>query len=407
MRQERCPLPRRSPDIGDGATATEVLSGIGEVGADEWNGLSGGGSPFLRHEFLLALEDSGSACVATGWEARHLLIRDEHGVALAAMPLYLKHHSWGEFVFDQAWAQAYQRIGRDYYPKLVSAVPFTPVTGPRILLRAGAAHEALTQQLLETARDIAARERASSLHILFPPPDSVTALANGELMLRKDCQYHWHNRGYRDFDDFLARFRSDKRKKVRRERRRVLEAGISFRLLHGHEITAPLLEQIYQFHAATFGRRGQPPYLTHSFYQQVVKTLPDSLVVILAECDDAPVACAICLRDDEALYGRYWGCGRQYDSLHFETCFYQGIEYAIQEGLSRFEPGAQGEHKLRRGFEPVLTWSAHWLRDPAFARAVDRYLSDERAWLDDYLQQARDQLPFHRDARPADTTARR
>lgn len=369
--------------------------------------MAGNGSPFLRHEFLLALEDSGSACVTTGWEARHLLIRDTGGMALAAMPLYLKHHSWGEFVFDQAWAQAYQRIGRDYYPKLVSAVPFTPVTGPRILLRAGAAHQDLTQQLLETARDIAGRERASSLHVLFPPADSVASLANGELMLRKDCQYHWHNRGYQDFDDFLARFRSDKRKKVRRERRRVSEAGISFRLLRGHEITAPLLEQIYLFHAATFARRGQTPYLTHSFYEQIVRTLPEALVVILAERDDAPVACAICLRDDEALYGRYWGCDREYDSLHFETCFYQGIEYSIQEGLNRFEPGAQGEHKLRRGFEPVLTWSAHWLRDPVFARAIDNYLSNERIWLDDYLQQARDQLPFHRDGRPANTLARR
>ncbi|MGD8976629.1 MAG: GNAT family N-acetyltransferase [Gammaproteobacteria bacterium] len=382
------------------SAATRTLDSVGDVAASAWNALRPAGSPFLRHEWLYALETSGSACEATGWTPRHLALEDSAGRLLAAMPLYLKDHSWGEFVFDHAWAHAYERSGREYYPKLVSCVPFTPITGPRILTADGVDPLWASARLIEAAQADAAAERASSLHILFPPPETSAGLESLGLMRRTDCQYHWRNDGYDSFDDFLSRFRSDRRKKVRRERRRVQEAGIRFRTLAGTEIEPQLLHQVYRMHAATFLERGQSPYLTRRFFEQLHRTMPESLVLTLALNEGVPVACAICLQDETTLYGRYWGCSERYHSLHFETCLYRGIDYCIDHGLTYFEPGAQGEHKLRRGFEPTLTCSAHWLRDPAFAAAVDDYLTRERRWLQTYLQQARDQLPFHRGQQP-------
>ncbi|MGB5623029.1 MAG: GNAT family N-acetyltransferase [Gammaproteobacteria bacterium] len=374
-----------------------ILDSIGEVAGTAWNALDAGGSPFLRHEFLTALESSGSACEATGWIPRHVLLHDDQGRLLAAMPCYLKDHSWGEFVFDHAWAHAYERSGREYYPKLVSCVPFTPISGPRLLVAAGVDRNRAGARLIETARIAAVTEDASSLHILFPPPDTIAELEALGLSPRKDCQYHWRNRDYACFDDFLARFRSDRRKKVRRERRRVSDAGIGFRRVEGDEITPALLDQVYLMHAATFLERGQSPYLSRRFFSQLHQDMPESLLLILALQDGVPVACAICLRDDDTLYGRYWGCSERYHSLHFETCLYQGIDYSIEHGLARFEPGAQGEHKLRRGFEPTATCSAHWLRDPVFATAIGNHLALERQWLETYLRQSREQLPFRRD----------
>lgn len=377
--------------------APRILHSIGEIAAADWNALQIGGSPFLRHEFLCAVEDSGSACEATGWSPRHVVLEDEKGHVCAAMPLYLKDHSWGEFVFDHAWAQAYERTGRDYYPRLVSCVPFTPISGPRLLLGMDAEPQSVCSQLLEACQNLADSEGASSVHVLFPPRDATVPLSRAGLMLRKDCQYHWQNRGYGNFGEFLALFRADKRKKVKRERRRVAEAGIDFRVVSGTEISPALLDQVYLLHAGTFLERGQRPYLTRRFFAMLHQQLPSALVLFLALDDGVPVACAICLRDESTLYGRYWGCNQRYHSLHFETCFYRGIDYCIEHKLERFEPGAQGEHKLRRGFEPSLTWSAHWLRDPGFAAAVDDYLTRERAWMDDYIHRARDQLPFRRD----------
>ncbi len=381
--------------VAESATP-RILDSIGDVAGTAWNALDLGGSPFLRHEFLSALESSGSACEATGWIPRHVLLEDDQGRVLAAMPCYLKDHSWGEFVFDHAWAHAYERSGRAYYPKLVSCVPFTPISGPRLLVADGVGRNRAEARLIETARIAAVTDEASSLHILFPPPDTIAELEALGLLQRKDCQYHWRNDSYTCFDDFLARFRSDRRKKVRRERRRVKDAGIDFRRVEGNEITPALLDQVYLMHAATFLERGQSPYLTRRFFSQLHQYLPESLLLILALQDEVPVACAICLRDDDTLYGRYWGCSERYHSLHFETCLYQGIDYCIEHGLVRFEPGAQGEHKLRRGFEPTATCSAHWLRDPVFAAAIDNHLALERQWLETYLRQSREQLPFRR-----------
>ena len=367
---------------------------MADIPREDWNGLHAGSNPFLRHEFLNALETSGSATPETGWAARHLVFR-ENGRPLAAMPLYLKNHSWGEFVFDHAWAQAYQRAGREYYPKLVGCVPFTPVTGPRLLIADDADRERAGGVLLAAARALAAREQASSLHILFPTPEP--ALAGDGLLVRKDCQFHWHNDGYDSFDAFLGRFTSSRRKKVRRERRRVQEEGIRFRALAGPEIDDAQMDEIYALHATTFMARGQYPYLTRDFFREICAKLGEALWVLLAMRGDEAIACAIFFRDDKTLYGRYWGANGHYHSLHFETCFYQAIEHCIEAGIDRFEPGAQGEHKLRRGFDPVATWSHHWVADPAFASAIGHYLDDERDWLDEYIEAARHQLPFRRD----------
>ncbi len=406
MPEESRTLPQSPADrTGSEPDLTvRVLESIDEVEASAWNKLASGCGPFLQHQFIAALEASGSACADTGWQPFHLVVQ-RGGTVCAALPLYLKSHSWGEFVFDHAWAEAFHRAGRSYYPKLVSCIPFTPVTGTRLLVAENLDTGRLQRLLADTAADLCRQLGASSLHVLFPPENQLPALEASGLMIRKDCQYHWHNRGYRDFDHFLAGFRSARRKKLRRERRRVREAGVDFRVVTGKELDDELLDEIFRMHAVTFMRRGQAPYLNLQCFRQLRDNLGDSMLVVMAEKSSEPIACAVSFRDDTALYGRYWGAVDDYHSLHFETCFYQGIEYCIREGLQRFEPGAQGEHKLRRGFDPTVTWSAHWIADRAFAAAIGDYLQREAEWLDRYVIDARDQLPFHRRERRDDPGA--
>lgn len=359
--------------------------------------MAGGDNPFVSHAFLSSLEEAGCVGPGTGWSPRHQLVSDDAGL-VAAMPLYLKDHSWGEFVFDHAWAEAYARVGLDYYPKLVCAVPFTPVTGPR-LLHAGAAQKTTARAaLLDAARRLAATEGASSLHVLFP--EDGRALARAGMMLRIDCQYHWHDHGYGNFDGFLDTLRSDKRKKIRRERRRVADSGIRHQFLAGPELGDELLDRIYRLHANTFLERGQLPYLNRDFFFLARERLGEALQVALARQDGRLVACAVFFRGPRTLYGRYWGAAEHHDSLHFETCFYQGIEYCLREGLAGFEPGAQGEHKLRRGFEPVQTCSTHWIAREEFSGAIAAYLTRERGWVREYLQDARRHLPYRRGEAP-------
>ncbi len=370
------------------------LTGIRDVTAAQWNALAGD-NPFLRHEFLSALEDTGCASPGTGWSAQHVALFDEQGLAAAA-PLYLKAHSWGEFVFDFAWARAFEQQGLEYFPKLVCAIPFTPATGPRLLCRPGSPAEPLRAALLASLSERAQSERLSSAHALFVDEAGRGACAAAGWLLRRDCHFQWHNRGYRDFADFLDAFSAEKRKKARRERRRVLEQGIEFRTLDGTQLDDALLERIYAFHALTFIRHGHTPYLNRGFFNRVARALGSDFFVKLAVYGGEPVAAAVFFRSADTLYGRYWGSDEAYHSLHFETCYYQGIDYCIEHGLQRFEPGTQGEHKIARGFEPAITWSAHWIANTPLRRAIGAYLAREGEAIDAYASDAGAHAPFRK-----------
>ncbi len=372
------------------------LQSIAQVEAASWNALSGDGQPFLRHEFLLALEESGCAVPRTGWTARHLLIEDDTGTPVAAMPLYRKGHSRGEFVFDFSWANAYEQHGLPYYPKLLSAVPFTPVRGPRLLVRPGADAHAMTDLLIRTAIDYARSEELSSWHVLFPTDDAAGRLKAAGLILRRDCQFHWYNHGYESFDAFLATFTAEKRKKAKRERRRVAEAGIVFDTLHGGDMNDATWNIIYPFYADTFYRHGHEPYLDLGFFKRVAGSMPERLMLKVARIGAERIAVAIFFVGHDALYGRYWGAGGNYHSLHFETCYYQGIEYCIEKKLQRFEPGTQGEHKVPRGFIPTLMSSAHFVADARFAAAIRDFAAREARGVDSYAAAVNEHVPYHR-----------
>ena len=374
----------------------ERLATLAAIDAAAWNALAGD-SPFLKHEFLLALEQSGCVGEGTTWHPCYLVARDEQGLA-GALPLFIKYDSHGEFVFDWGWADAYERAGRDYYPKLVSAIPFTPATGRRLLQR-DPLEPGIAAQLLDAARGTAEEIGASSLHVLFPTEPERQVLADSGFLTRKSCQFHWANDGYRSFDEFLGRFSADKRKKAKRERRRVAEAGIVFEHLRGDEPTPTDWDAIFEFYSRTFWRRGREPYLNRHFFECVAKTMPDNLLVVLARHQGVPIATAICFRSSTTLYGRYWGSGADFHSLHFETCYYQGIDYCIREGLERFEPGTQGEHKVARGFVPQPTWSCHWLRDADFHRAVGSFLARETRHVDAYMDEVGDHVPYRQGER--------
>ena len=384
--------PRTSAEV-----TLRVLNSIDSVPAQEWNALASapeaGGNPFVRHEFLLALERTGCVGAGSGWTPRHLLLPTGSGEIEAALPLYSKSDSWGEFVFDWSWARAYSQAGLHYYPKLVSMPPFTPATGPRMLAKTQGARERMAAALIEYAR----KQRVSSAHLLFVTENDRAALGSSDFLWRKDCQFHWHNHDYPSFDAFLATFRSEKRKKALRERRRVQENGIRFRTLAGEEMDARLWEVVFGFSSSTFAVRGHEHYLNVEFFRAVSAALPGAVVVKLAEFEGTPIATAIFFRGGDTLYGRYWGAAAEFHSLHFETCYYQGIEYCIEQGLRRFEPGTQGEHKVPRGFEPAQTWSAHWIADPRFRRAIDSYLEQERTAVDEYMRQVQEHVPFKKE----------
>ena len=369
-----------------------VHDSIAEIDSAAWNALAGADYPYQRHEFLELAETTGSESPDAGWTPRPLAIYDGPRLR-AAMPLYEKSHSWGEFVFDWAWAQAYQRAGFPYYPKLVAAVPFTPAPSTR-LLRAQSDDDEAATALLEAATTLATETGCSSVHVLFPTPDELPLLERHGLLIRKDCQFHWHNRGYANFDDFLATFTSAKRKKARRDRRRVAEAGIRFRRVHGEEMSSDDWSIVYGLIARTFMLRGSLPYFNQAFFEGLGERLGHGILVILAEKDDQPIAAAVFYESDTALYGRYWGSDGHYDALHFETCYYQGIDYCIESGKTLFEPGTQGEHKIARGFSPVTTWSAHWLAHPEFAGAIERYLDEEGRHIDRYIDAVDAHTPY-------------
>jgi len=371
-----------------------ITTDLRSIEPTAWNALSGTENPFLRHEFLSTLEETGCVNQGTGWNPCHIVLHDSAGRLTGAMPLYLKTNSWGEFVFDFAWADAYRQAGLPYYPKLVSAVPFTPVTGTRLLIAPDQDPVSTRQALLDAARSHAQAQELSSLHLLFPAQEEMAGLERADMLIRKDCQFHWHNRGYECFDDFLGELTSAKRKKLRRERRRIAEAGIRFRIATGDELKPDDWDKLMPLYASSFWRRGREPYLNQAFFERIAQQLPDQLVVIIAEHNNEPIATAICFRSNKRLYGRYWGSAGRYHSLHFETCYYQGIEYCIANGLECFEPGTQGEHKIARGFVPTETWSAHWLLHPRFNAAIDDYLDRERGYIDEYMDAANEHVPY-------------
>lgn len=392
------------------------IDNIADVGAADWNALvalappdaarsaaqpatrRAAGHPFLRHEFLSALEQSGSVTARTGWAPKHLLVEDSRGRLVGAMPLYRKSHSRGEFVFDFSWANAYAQHGMQYYPKLVSAVPFTPVTGPRLLVSSAAEERTMTATLIRAASDYARSGQFSSWHVLFPIDEDLAALRQAGLILRRDCQFHWQNRGYRSYEDFLATFTAEKRKKAKRERRRVADAGIEFDTRLGGDMDDAAWRVVYRFYADTFHRHGHEPYLNLQFFKLIAASMPDCLMLKVARHGHEPIAAAIFFVGKDALFGRYWGASGNYHSLHFEACYHQGIEYCIANGLQRFEPGTQGEHKVPRGFVPTLTSSAHDIVDQRFAAAIRDFAAREARGVASYAAAVNEHVPYHRAA---------
>lgn len=372
---------------------------LDDIAAADWNALSDGRNPFLLHEFLVALERHGCVGERFGWLPRHLAAYDE-GRLVGAVPLYLKDNSYGELVFDWGWADAYQRAGLRYYPKAVVAVPYTPATGARLLLHAETDRDTVGRLLIEGALGLCRELELSSLHWLFTDANDTGRLQAHGLLRRKGVQFHWHNRGYRDFDDFLDTFTADKRKKLKRERRRVAEQGIELRIVHGNEANAEQWRIAHRFYASTFDRKSGIATLSLDFWQEIGRTMGAHIVLVFAYEGGRPVACAINLRGPDALYGRHWGCIEEFHSLHFEACYYQGIEYCIRHGLQLFEPGAQGEHKISRGFVPTATWSAHWIADERFRVAIANFVEREERAVTDYAETLRDHLPYRAGAAP-------
>lgn len=380
---------------GAPATTLRQIPAIAAVDAARWNALAGA-NPFLQHAYLHALEASGSVGDDSGWQPAHVVV--ESGDALlAAAPLYLKQHSYGEFVFDFAWANAYHRCGLDYYPKLVCAVPYAPVAGARLLAR-----DAATRQLLARAlAELPGRVGASSLHALFADQRDLAALREAGALTRRDCHYLWRNRGYRHFDDYLGALSSKRRKEIRRERRRCAEAGIGHRVVAPEAIDDALWDRLYALYARTYFMRGQHPYLTPAFFRHLGAAMPEAVRYVLALRGGEVVAMAFMLEGADTLYGRHWGCAEEFDALHFETCYYAGIDYCIRRGLRYFDAGAQGEHKIHRGFEPVATWSAHVVEEPRLRAAIADFLTREQEMLAGYHAQQRARCAFPADAERA------
>ncbi|KAA0181377.1 N-acetyltransferase [Cupriavidus gilardii] len=386
---------------------TRIVENLADIAPAEWDGLLArqpGRTPFLRHAFLHALHASGSASDDTGWSPRYLTLWKDggdvaHGERLAAaMPLYAKAHSYGEYVFDWAWADAYAQNGLEYYPKWLSAIPFTPVQGTRLL-----AENAVSRELLlQVALTLAEQSQLSSLHVLFPDEAEAALMQQAGMMMRHGVQFHWTNPGYPDFDAFLATLSQKKRKNIRAERRRVAEAGIAFRHLRGTEIGPDDWRLFHRCYRQTYREHRSTPYLNLDFFERIGAAMPEHLLLVIARRDGRDIAASLLVYDDDpavsTLYGRYWGALEHHPCLHFETAYYQPLAFCIEHGIRTFEGGAQGEHKMARGFLPVATRSAHWLAHPAFADAVERFLARERAGIDAYLDELNDRTPYAKTA---------
>jgi len=401
------PAPNAAPDplTEPAQIEIETHGRISEIGADDWDACAcpearDGGrprDPFTTYRFLSALEDSGSVGAGTGWQPSYLLAR-QGGEVIAVAPLYAKGHSQGEYIFDHNWAHAYERAGGRYYPKLQMAVPFTPATGRRLLVKPG--FEAVGQSaLIQGAVEVAARNKLSSLHVTFCEEGEAAAMASMGLMRRRTQQFHWVNDGYADFDAFLAALSSRKRKTIRKERARAAGFGGEIEMLTGAAIEPAHWDAFWTFYQDTGARKWGTPYLTRRFFDLAQERLRDDMLLALAWRDGRPVAGALNFIGRDVLYGRYWGCIEHHDCLHFELCYYRAIDFAISEGLARVEAGAQGEHKLARGYMPAPTHSAHWVADPGFADAIGRYLHEEARAIDQEIEILTDYGPFRRETR--------
>lgn len=370
------------------AVHLKVLTSLSEVDAGQWDALAGA-QPFLRHAFLSALHDTGCAAPGTGW-APYFLTLQREGRLAGAMPLYVKSHSRGEFVFDHAWADAFERHGLRYYPKLLCAVPFTPVTGPRLLATDHASRVLLARGAVELLQ----RLKLSSLHVLFPEAEDLAALREAGYLVRQGVQFHWQDQGYAGFEGFLAALSHDKRKKIKQDRKKVAAAGITFRWLRGAAIDDDALAFFHRCYEETYRNHWSSPYLTLEFFRRLHAELPDALVLVQAERNGEPLAVALNMTDGKSLYGRHWGALDFVSGLHFETCYVQGIEYCLAHGLQTFEGGAQGEHKMARGLLPSPTWSAHWITDRRFADAIADFLDREGAAMGEYREELEAHTPF-------------
>jgi predicted N-acyltransferase len=376
---------------------THIVSSLDEVGQDAWDALvtaqageQNSPNPFLSYAFLHALHASGSAAPDAGWQPQFLTLFDEADKLAAALPLYVKYHSYGEYVFDWAWADAYERNGKDYYPKLLSAIPFTPVTGPRVMAVDATARAALIAVLRKTQK----ATKVSSMHILYPPESEAKQLEAAGYMLRSGVQFHWINQGYVDFDAFLATLEMKKRKNIRAERRKVAEAGVTLRRVRGAQATDADWRLFNRCYRHTYAAHHSTPYLNLDFFKRIGATMPDNILLVIAERNGEPIAASLVIHNEETLFGRYWGELEHVPCLHFEASYYQPLEFCIEQGIKVFEGGAQGEHKMARGFLPTRTWSAHWLAQPAFADAVAHFLERESGGIEQYIDELNDRNPF-------------
>jgi predicted N-acyltransferase len=375
------------------AIRLRVVESIGAIDAARWDACAGTANPFVSHAFLLALEESGCIGGRTGWLARHVVAEDAEGGVPACAPLYLKAHSQGEYVFDHGWAEAWQRAGGRYYPKLLCAVPFSPVPGPRLLLRDpadGASRATLARGLVELADEAG----VSSLHANFCTPEDADAFRAAGMLLRTGFQFHWENRGYGSFEDFLGALSHSKRKSIRKERREVAASGVELVTLRGDELDASHWDAFFGFYMATADRKWGRPYLNRAFFARLHESMRDRVALVMGRHDGAWVAGALNLVGADALHGRNWGATADFKHLHFEACYYRAIDYAIAHGIARVEAGAQGEHKLQRGYLPTRTFSAHWIRDEGFRAAVDDFLGRETRAVDDAIAEYATHSPF-------------
>lgn len=379
------------PTLDNPDYRTRILSSLAEAGQPAWDGLvqaQADANPFLSYAFLHALHASGSASESTGWQPQFLTLWRGESLA-AALPMYAKFHSYGEYVFDWAWADAYKRNGLDYYPKLLSAIPFTPVTGSRLMATDAPARAALVQTLQAVQAN-----GLSSSHILYPPEAEARQLEAAGFLLRKGVQFHWQNQGYDSFAQFLSTLEQKKRKNIRAERRKVDEAGIVMRRIEGRDVTDADWRFFKRCYDHTYREHYSTPYLNLDFFLRIGATMADNILLVIAEREGQPVASSLLVYDRHALYGRYWGCIEHHPCLHFETAYYQPLEFCIERGIAAFEGGAQGEHKMARGFLPQQTWSAHRLAHPGFSDAVERFLAQEGKGVEAYVGELNERSPF-------------